>query len=139
MSGNANIIVIEGRLTKDPTYMKTKNGKSLCRFSIANNRYYYTNGTLQKEVYFFDLVAWGYNADKAAVTLFKGRHVLINGELRQNSYVSKDGNKKTSIYILALDIKNLDKKSVEKNTYSPNIANNQIVSDFIDESLEEVF
>ena len=85
------------------------------------------------------MVAWGYNADKAAVTLFKGRHVLINGELRQNSYVSKDGNKKTSIYILALDIKNLDKKSVEKNTYSPNMANNQIVSDFIEESLEEVF
>ncbi|ELV05710.1 single-stranded DNA-binding protein, partial [Brachyspira hampsonii] len=88
MSGNANIIVIEGRLTKDPTYMKTKNGKSLCKFSVANNRFYYTNGTLQNEVYFFDLVTWGYNADKAAVSLFKGRHVLINGELRQNIYTS---------------------------------------------------
>lgn len=139
MSGNANIIVIEGRLTKDPTYMKTKNGKSLCKFSIANNRYYYTNGSLQREVYFFDLVTWGYNADKAAVTLFKGRHVLVNGELRQNSYVSKDGNKKNSIYILALEIKNLDKKTVERNTYTANIANNQIVSDSIEESLEEVF
>ena len=139
MSGNANIIVIEGRLTKDPTYMKTKNGKSLCKFSIANNRYYYMNGSLQKEVYFFDFIAWGYNADKAAVTLFKGRHVLINGELRQNSYISKEGNKKTSIYILALEIKNLDKKTVERNTYTANTANNQMVSDFIEESLEEVF
>ena len=59
MSGNANIIVIEGRLTKDPNFMKTKNGKSLCKFSIANNRYYYINGSLQKEVYFFDLISWG--------------------------------------------------------------------------------
>ena len=53
MSGNANIIVVEGRLTRDPSYIKTKNGKSLCKFSIANNRYYYVNGSLQKEVYFF--------------------------------------------------------------------------------------
>ena len=30
MSGNTNIVIVEGRLTKDPTYMKTKTGKSLC-------------------------------------------------------------------------------------------------------------
>ena len=71
--------------------------------------------------------------------MFKGRHVLINGELRQNSYISKEGNKKTSIYILALEIKKKNKKSAEKNTYTINTANNQMVSDFIEESLEEVF
>ena len=71
MSGNANIIVIEGRLTRDPNFMKTKNGKSLCRFGIANNRYYYINGSLQKEVYFFDLISWGYNAEKVASNLRK--------------------------------------------------------------------
>ncbi|MEI0478995.1 single-stranded DNA-binding protein [Brachyspira pulli] len=138
MSGNANIVVMEGRLTKDPTYMKTKNGKSLCKFSIANNRFYYMNGTLQKEVFFFDLVTWGYTADKAAVSLFKGRHVLVNGELRQNVYTAKDGTKKSSVYILALDIKNLDKKSIGNTTYTQT-ANNQTVSDFIEENLEEVF
>lgn len=138
MSGNANIVVMEGRLTKDPTYMKTKNGKSLCKFSIANNRFYYMNGTLQKEVFFFDLVTWGYTADKAAVSLFKGRHVLVNGELRQNVYTAKDGTKKSSVYILALDIKNLDKKSIGNTTYTQT-ANNQTVSDFIEENLEKVF
>ncbi|MEI0489829.1 single-stranded DNA-binding protein [Brachyspira pulli] len=138
MSGNANIVVMEGRLTKDPTYMKTKNGKSLCKFSIANNRFYYMNGTLQKEVFFFDLVTWGYTADKAAVSLFKGRHILVNGELRQNVYTAKDGTKKSSVYILALDIKNLDKKSIGNTTYTQT-ANNQTVSDFIEENLEEVF
>ncbi|WP_295160337.1 single-stranded DNA-binding protein [uncultured Brachyspira sp.] len=138
MSGNANIVIIEGRLTKDPSYMKTKNGKSLCRFSIANNRYYYTNGVFQKEVYFFDLITWGYSADKAAVSLFKGKHVLVNGELRQNIYTAKDGSRKTSFYILALDIKNLDKKSVGNASYSKT-ANSQIVSDFIEDNLEEVF
>lgn len=138
MSGNANIIVIEGRLTKDPTYMKTKSGRSLCKFSIANNKYYYVNGSLKSEVYYFDLVTWGYNADKAAVSLFKGRHVLISGELRQDIYTSKEGVKKSRIYILASDIKNLDKKSIGSNSYTKT-ANNQIVSDFIEENLEEAF
>lgn len=136
MSGNANIIVIEGRLTKDPNFMKTKNGKSLCKFSIANNRYYYINGSLQKEVYFFDLISWGYNAEKVASNLKKGSHVLVSGELRQNSYLTKEGNKRNSIYILALEIKNLSKKSLDNNG---NIANNQTVSNIIEENTEQVF
>ncbi|MEI0517433.1 single-stranded DNA-binding protein [Brachyspira murdochii] len=138
MSGNTNIVIVEGRLTKDPIYMKTKTGRSLCKFSIANNKYYYSNGNLQKEVYYFDLVAWGYNADKAAVNLFKGKHVLVNGELRQNIYTSKDGSKKNSFYILVSEINNLDKKSVGNIEYTKT-ANNQRLSDFIEENLEEVF
>lgn len=135
MSGNANIIVIEGRLTKAPNFMKTKNGKLLCKFSIANNRYYYTDGSLQKEVYFFDLISWGYKAEKVA-SLNKGSHVLISGELRQNSYLTKEGVKRNSIYILALEIKNLDKKSLDSDG---KIANNQTVTNIIDESMEQVF
>lgn len=137
MSGNTNILVIEGRLTRDPIYNKTKTGKSLCKFSLANNRYYYLNSSLQKEVYFFDFVSWGYLADKVATTLFKGSHVLVNGELRQNTYVSKDGIKKSSIYVLALEVKNLDKKIIDK--YNTELSHNQIVSDFIENDLEEVF
>ena len=136
MSGNANIIVIEGRLTKDPNFMKTKNGKSLCKFSIANNRYYYINGSLQKEVYFFDLISWGYNAEKVASSLTKGSHILVSGELRQNSYFTKEGNKRNSVYILALEIKNLSKKSLDN---SGKLANSQTVSDIIDENMEQAF
>lgn len=136
MSGNANIIVIEGRLTRDPNFMKTKNGKSLCKFSIANNRYYYTNGSLQNEVYFFDLISWGYNAEKVASNLKKGSHILVSGELRQNSYFTKEGNKRNSIYILALEIKNLSKKSLNNNG---EIANNQMVSNVIDDNMEQAF
>ena len=136
MSGNANIIVIEGRLTRDPNFMKTKNGKSLCKFSIANNRYYYINGSLQKEVYFFDLISWGYNAEKVASNLKKGSHVLVSGELRQNSYFTKEGNRRNSIYILALEIKSLSKKTLDS---GGEIANNQEISNIIEENMEQAF
>lgn len=136
MSGNANIIVIEGRLTRDPNFMKTKNGKSLCKFSMANNRYYYINGSLQKEVYFFDFITWGYNAEKAASSLSKGSHVLVSGELRQNSYFTKEGNRRNSIYILALEIKSLSKKTLDS---GGEIANNQEISNIIEENMEQAF
>ena len=136
MSGNANIIVIEGRLTRDPNFTKTKNGKSLCTVSMANNRYYYTNGSLQKEVYFFDFITWGYNAEKAASSLSKGSHVLVSGELRQNSYFTKEGNRRNSIYILALEIKSLSKKTLDS---GGEIANNQEISNIIEENMEQAF
>ena len=138
MSGNANIIVIEGRLTRDPNFTKTKNGKSLCKFSMANNRYYYTNGSLQKEVYFFDFITWGYNAEKAASSLSKGSHVLVSGELRQNSYFTKEGNRRNSIYILALEIKSLSKKTLDNNS-SNELATNQEISNIIEENMEQTF
>ncbi len=147
MSGNTNIMLIEGRLTRDPSYTKTKNDKSLAKFSVANNRYYYINGSLQKEVYFFDIVAWGYTAEKVAINLSKGSHILVNGELRQNTYTTKDGIKKTSIYILALEIKSLDKKmDIQSSSSFSSTSNNSnssihsmVVSDFIEEDLERVF
>lgn len=147
MSGNTNIMLIEGRLTRDPSYTKTKNDKSLAKFSVANNRYYYINGSLQKEVYFFDIVAWGYTAEKVAINLSKGSHILVNGELRQNTYTTKDGIKKTSIYILALEIKSLDKKmDIQSSSSFSSTSNNanssihsMVVSDFIEEDLERVF
>ena len=105
---------------------------------MANNRYYYTNGSLQKEVYFFDFITWGYNAEKAASSLSKGSHVLVSGELRQNSYFTKEGNRRNSIYILALEIKSLSKKTLDNNS-SNELANNQEISNIIEENMEQAF
>ena len=133
-----NNVILMGRLTRDPNFTKTKNGKSLRKFSMANNRYYYTNGSLQKEVYFFDFITWGYNAEKAASSLSKGSHVLVSGELRQNSYFTKEGNRRNSIYILALEIKSLSKKILDNNS-SNELANNQEISNIIEENMEQAF
>ncbi len=118
MAANTNIVVMEGRLTRDPVVMKTQKGTSLCKFSIANNRYYYTDTGFKNEVSFFDVVVWGYLADKSSERLKKASHILINGQLRQDSYMSKSGEKKQSIYILASDIQYLDKKP--ENAYNQN-------------------
>ncbi len=132
MATNTNILIIEGRLTRDPVVTKTQKGTSLCKFSIANNRYYYTDKGFKNEVSFFDVVVWGYLADKSASRLKKASHILINGQLRQDSYMSKSGEKKQSIYILASDIQFLDKKA--ENTYNTHNAFNSYSVNDMNES-----
>lgn len=137
MSANTNILVIEGRLTRDPTITKIQKGTSLCKFSIANNRYYYTDKGFKNEVSFFNVVVWGYLADKASMHLRKGRHVLLEGQIRQDSYTSKLGEKKQNIYILASDIQYLDKKNKSEDSSTKAYALSDIVKDFKKDSIEE--
>ncbi len=149
MAANTNILTIEGRLTHDPTITKTQKGISLCKFSIANNRYYYRNNGFKNDVSFFDVVIWGTLADEYSENLKKAGHILIHGQLRQDSYMSKMGEKKQSIYILASNIEYLDKKA-ESNYNSYNAFNSYAVADIgenvvsktvdhIDESLTVTF
>ena len=137
MSANTNILIIEGRLTIDPAIIKTEKGTSLCKFSIANNRYYYTNKGFKNEVSFFNVVAWGYLADKFALHLRKGRHILLTGQLRQDSYLSKLGEKKQKVYILASDIQYLDKKNKTEDSSIKAYESHDILNDFKKDSIEE--
>ena len=134
MSGNTNIVLMEGRLTRDPSFSKTKNNKSICKFSLANNRYYYSENKLNNDVSFFNFVSWGSLAERSASRLHKGSHVFITGEIRENSYISKTGDKKNSVYILALDIKFLDKANI---TSTNMLTSKSFSKNTINESIEE--
>lgn len=102
---NINLIVVEGRLTRDPELLKTKNGKSLCKFSVANNRYYFQGKDLIDEVSFFDVVSWGPLAERCGTTLKKGNPVLVSGNLKQDSYQTKNGEKRQRVGIVAANVK----------------------------------
>ena len=55
-----NSLVIEGNIVRDPLYKETAKGNSLCTFSIASNRAYKSSeGSLEKEVSYFDVETWG--------------------------------------------------------------------------------
>lgn len=137
MSGNINTIILEGRASKEPDYQKTQTNKSLCRFSIANNRYFFSNDEIKNAVCFFEVVGWGRLADKAAINIHKGSHVLIEGELRQDSFISGSGERKQKIYILASNIKYLDKRQ-SKNSVKL-VSAKQKIDKNIEEALEVSF
>lgn len=85
-----NSLLMEGNLTRDPELTVTKSGKSVCNFSIANNRYFKKDNKQHKEVSFFDVEAWNGLADNCNTYLKKGRGVRIVGRLKQDRWVNSE-------------------------------------------------
>jgi single-strand DNA-binding protein len=96
-----NSILIEGCLVRDPLFRMTAKGIALCTFSIATNRYYKQDGTMEKETSYFDVETWTTLAEKGRMHGHKGRGVRVVGRLRQNRWTDADGKAKSRVYIVA--------------------------------------
>jgi len=97
-----NKIVITGRWTKD-IEVKTVQNTSLAKSTIAVDEGYGE----KKVTYFFDVDIWGKLADNVSKHSGKGRKVLIEGRLRQESW-EKDGQKRSIVKIVAENVEFLD-------------------------------
>ncbi len=105
-----NRIVLIGRLTRDPEMKYTPQGIPVAQMGIAVDRISKDeNG--QKEVDFFDVVAWRRSAEFASNYLTKGRLVAIEGRLQTRSWVAQDGTKRKSYEIVADNLQGLDRKA----------------------------
>ena len=98
-----NKVIIIGRLTKDVELLETQGGTPLARLSVAVNRSY-KNSDGEREADFFDVTVWGNQAENCRKYLEKGRQVAIQGELRNDTYTDKNGDKRTSTTINAQEV-----------------------------------
>lgn len=101
MSNLLNISLIEGRLTDEPELRYTKNGKSLCKFSLAVNSKLKVDNESVDYVSFFSVNSWNKLAEVCAKYLKKGSKIRVKGRLRQNRWISGDGSKRDKVYIEA--------------------------------------
>jgi len=104
MEKSLNLSLIEGRLTHDPELMYTKSGTAICKFDIAVNFNLKTKGEVYSEVSFISVNTWNKVADACYQYLKKGSKVRVNGRLKQNSWVNKNGEKRNKIIIEALSV-----------------------------------
>lgn len=104
-----NVVVLIGRLTKDPELRWTPSGKAVCQFRLAVDRGT-SNAQGEKETDFFDVVVWEKQAENCANFLSKGRLVAVNGRLQSRSYDAQDGTRRTVIEIVARDVRFLERK-----------------------------
>lgn len=99
-----NNLSLVGRLTADPELktVKGKDGKdvSVLRLNIAVDR----NGK-DAGCDFIPVNFWRGTAEFVSKYFKKGDLISIAGELRQNNYTDKDGNKRTSIEVLANNVR----------------------------------
>ena len=100
MATDLNLVMLLGRLTRDPELKQTGSGTSYCRFSIANNRNYTQGGERKEEVSFFNCVAWGKQAEIISRYCRKGKQVAIEGRLKQNSWEDKEGKKNSTVDVV---------------------------------------
>ena len=94
-----NKLFLIGNLTKDPEISQTQNGLTICKFGIAVNRPYQTNG--ERTTDFFSITVWRTLADNCGKYLKKGSKVAVTAQLQNHSYEDKDGNKRSRNDIIA--------------------------------------
>lgn len=87
-----NKAILCGRLTNTPEVRATANGAMVIRFGLAVNRIHQQEG--QPEADFFDVAAWGKTAEAFnRFNIQKGTKLLIEGEIQDNNYTDRQGQK----------------------------------------------
>jgi single-strand DNA-binding protein len=98
---NLNSILIEGNLVRDPLLRSTAKGTQVCTMSLASNRYYKMDSSMEKEVSYFDVETWAKLAEQCYNNGRKGRGVRVVGRLKQERWSSADGKTHSKITIVA--------------------------------------
>lgn len=97
---NINIVIMAGRLTRDPELKALPSGMNVASFGIAINRTYTTREGKKESVEFVDVVAFGNQADVISRYLKRGQVVLIEGRWQTRSW-EKDGEKRHKTEVVA--------------------------------------
>ncbi len=85
-----NLVILTGRLTKDPECRFTQGGKECCTFTIAVDRGYGEH----KKTDFINCVAWGKTGNAIGNNMSKGSKIIItNGVWATRNYDGQDGKK----------------------------------------------
>ncbi|HEU4849809.1 MAG TPA: single-stranded DNA-binding protein [Terrimesophilobacter sp.] len=96
------IITVVGNLTADPELRYTQNGLAVANFTIASTPRNFdraTNDWKDGEALFLRASVWREFAEHVAGSLSKGSRVIATGRLKQRSYETKEGEKRTSYEI----------------------------------------
>lgn len=102
-----NLVVLTGRLTRDPELKYGQSGKAYCRFSLAVDR------PFQKgEADFINCVAFGKTAELIGEYLRKGRKTGVQGRLQMNRY-EVEGEKRTTYDVIVDNIEFLEGRNSE--------------------------
>jgi len=94
------IITVVGNLTADPELRYTQSGLAVANFTIASTPRTFdrqANDWKDGEALFLRASCWREFAEHVAGSLTKGSRVIATGRLKQRSYETKDGEKRTAI------------------------------------------
>jgi single-strand DNA-binding protein len=105
MAAGDTQITIAGNLVDDPELRFTPAGQPVARFRVASTPRYLdknTNEWKDGDSLFLTCNVWRQAAENVAESLTRGTRVIVSGRLRQRSYETKEGEKRT-VYEIEVD------------------------------------
>ena len=103
-AGDTNITIV-GNLTDDPELRFTPSGAAVANFTVASTPRFLdkqTNEWKDGDALFLRCNIWRQAAENVAESLQRGMRVIVTGRLRQRSYETKEGEKRT-VYEVEVD------------------------------------
>ncbi len=104
MAGDT-VITVVGNLTDDPELRFTSSGAAVANFTVASTPRFFdkqTNDWKDGDALFLRCSIWRQAAENVAESLTKGARVIVQGRLKQRSYETREGEKRT-VYELDVD------------------------------------
>ena len=98
MAAGDTTITLIGNLVDDPELRFTPSGAAVAKFRVASTPRYLdkaTNEWKDGESLFLQCNIWRQAAENVAESLTKGMRVILTGRLKQRSYETKEGEKRT--------------------------------------------
>jgi single-strand DNA-binding protein len=99
------VITVVGNLTADPELRFTPSGAAVANFTVASTPRTFdkaSNEWKDGEALFLRCSIWRQAAENVAESLQKGMAVIVQGRLKQRSFETKEGEKRT-VYELDVD------------------------------------
>lgn len=105
MAQGDTVITITGNLVADPELRFTSTGQPVAQFRVASTSRRYDNDAKEwkdGDSLFMTCSAWRQMAENVAESLQRGHRVIVKGPLKQRSYETREGEKRT-VYEIDVD------------------------------------
>lgn len=117
---NLNKVILLGNLTRDPELRYIPSGTAVATFTVATNRAYtLASGEKREEACFVRVVSWARQAELCGQYLSKGSPVCVEGRLQSRSWETPDGQKRSTLEVVAQNVQFLGRGGAAKAADEP--------------------
>jgi len=118
---SVNKIILVGNLGTDPELRKTKDGTSVCGFSLAtSDQWRSKTGEKKEKTEWHKIKVWGAQGESCSTYLKKGRQVYIEGKVEYRKWEDKEHQMKYTTEIKAETVQFLGSKPDVKEVVQDN-------------------
>lgn len=115
-----NLIVLKGRLTREPEIKTTQTGTKVTSFNIAVQRNF-KNQQGEYEADFFNCSAFGSTSELLEKYFHKGQEILLTGRIQNRSWDDENGQKRYATDIVADRVEFCGSKNNDNNKEEVNV------------------